>query len=149
MCKVFCIVLLLFCLRRSYKSVQQRCQDWTTLQTCVIHRKSVESGMSCQSTPTSRSAKTQTLFSNCWNIYTLLQRPFFSGTIRVSWYQKGKSIWILLKQDNSQWQLHQLGRMQICISLQADNHASTPTLIFYRPDALPAAQSIASKHWMQ
>jgi len=54
----------------------------------------------------------------------------FTGTIRVSRYQKGKSMWILLKQDNSQWQLHQLGRMQICISLQADNSASTPTLIF-------------------
>ena len=54
----------------------------------------------------------------------------FTGTIRVSRYQKGKSMWILLKQDNSQWQLHQLGRMQICISLQADNRASTPTLIF-------------------
>ena len=37
----------------------------------------------------------------------------------------------------------------ICKSapLQTDNHASTPPLIFYRPDALPAAQSTASKHW--
>ena len=29
--------------------------------------------------------------------------------------------------------------MQICTSLQTDNHASTPPLNFYRPDALPAA----------
>jgi len=40
--------------------------------------------------------------------------------------------------------------MQVCISLQTDNHASTPPLkFFYRPDALPAAQPTASKHWRQ
>jgi len=48
------------------------------------------------------------------------------------------------------WQWHQLDHMQIiCTSLQTDNHASTSPLIFYRPDALPATQSTASKHWMQ
>jgi len=30
--------------------------------------------------------------------------------------------------------------MQVCTLLQTDNHASTPALSFYRPDALPAAQ---------
>jgi len=30
--------------------------------------------------------------------------------------------------------------------LTPDNHASTATLSFYRPDALPAAQPTASKH---
>jgi len=50
---------------------------------------------------------------------------------------------------DSEWQWHQLGHMQICTSLQANNHASTPptTQVFYRPDALPAAQPTASKHW--
>ena len=47
---------------------------------------------------------------------------------------------------DSEWQWRQLGRMQVCTSLQTDNHASTPPLIFYRPDALPAAQPTASKH---
>jgi len=37
--------------------------------------------------------------------------------------------------------------MQVCTSLQTDNHASTPPLSFYRPDALPAAQPTVSKHW--
>ena len=38
--------------------------------------------------------------------------------------------------------------MQACTSLQTDNHASTPPLsFFYRPDALPAAQPTASKHY--
>jgi len=54
--------------------------------------------------------------------------------------RKVKLIWILLK--------HPLGHMQVCTSLQSDNHASTPPLSFYRPDALPVAQPTASKHWM-
>ena len=37
--------------------------------------------------------------------------------------------------------------MQVCTSLQTDNHASTPPLKFSQPDALPAAQPTASKHW--
>jgi len=37
--------------------------------------------------------------------------------------------------------------MQVCTSLQTDNHASNPPLgFFYRPDVLPAAQPTASKH---
>jgi len=35
--------------------------------------------------------------------------------------------------------------MQVCTSLQTDNHAGTPTLSFYRPDALPAAQPSRGK----
>ena len=46
---------------------------------------------------------------------------------------------------DSEWQWHQLGRMQVCTSLQTDNHASTPLLSFFRPDALPVAQPTASK----
>jgi len=48
---------------------------------------------------------------------------------------------------NSEWQWHQLDRMQVCTSLQTDNYASTPPLSFYRPYALPAAQPTALKHW--
>jgi len=35
----------------------------------------------------------------------------------------------------------------VCISLHTDNHASTSSLGFYRPDALRAAQPTASKRW--
>ena len=49
----------------------------------------------------------------------------------------------------SEWQWHQQGHMQVCTSLQRDNHATTPPLSFYRPDALPAAQPTASMHWRQ
>jgi len=41
----------------------------------------------------------------------------------VSRYQKGKTNLDLLKQE-SEWQWHQLGCMQVCILLQTENHAS-------------------------
>jgi len=69
-----------------------------------------------------------------------------SGTTQVSWYQKGKTNLDFTEARDSEWQWHQLGRMHVCISLQTDNHASTPPLSFYRPDALPATQPTASKH---
>jgi len=69
-----------------------------------------------------------------------------SGTIRVGRYQKGKTNLDFTEARDSEWQWHQLGYMQVCTSLQADNHASTPPLSFYRPDALPAAQPTVSKH---
>ena len=71
-----------------------------------------------------------------------------SGTTRVSRYQKGKT-----KNQSgftgardSEWQWHLLGYMQVRISSQT----TTPTShhsVFYRPDALPAAQPTVSKHW--
>jgi len=66
----------------------------------------------------------------------------------VSQYQKGKTNLDFIGARDSEWQWHQLGHMQICTSLQANNHASTPptTQVSYRPDALPAAQPTASKH---
>ena len=70
-----------------------------------------------------------------------------SGTTRVSRYKKGKTNLDFTKARDSEWQWHQLGHMQVCTSLQTDKHASTTPLSFYRPDALPAAQPTASKHW--
>jgi len=54
----------------------------------------------------------------------------FSGTTHVSRYQKGKTNLDFTEARDSEWQWHQLGHMQVCTSLQADNHASTPTLSF-------------------
>ena len=70
----------------------------------------------------------------------------FSRTTQVSRYQKGNTNLDFCEARDSEWQWHQLGHMQVCTSLQTDNHASTPLLSFYRPDALPAAQPTASKH---
>jgi len=43
----------------------------------------------------------------------------------VSQYQKGKTNLDFTEARDSEGQWHQLGRMQICTSLQTDNHAST------------------------
>jgi len=68
-------------------------------------------------------------------------------TTRVSRYQKGKTSLGFTEARDSEWQWHQLGHMQVCTLLQTDNHTSTPPLkVFYRLDALPAAQPTASKH---
>jgi len=55
---------------------------------------------------------------------------FMSGTTRVSRYQKGKTTVDFTGARDSEWQWHQLGHMQVCISLQTDNYASTPPLSF-------------------
>ena len=60
---------------------------------------------------------------------------------------EGKTKLDLNEAKDSEWQWHQLGHMQVCTLLQTDNHTSTLTThVFYRPDALPAAQPTASKH---
>jgi len=48
----------------------------------------------------------------------------------VSRYQKGKTNLNFTEARDSEWQWHQLGRMQVCTALQADNHTSTPPLSF-------------------
>jgi len=49
----------------------------------------------------------------------------------VSRYQKGNINLDFCEARDSEWQWHQLGRMQVCTSLQTDNHASTPLLSFF------------------
>ena len=46
----------------------------------------------------------------------------------MSRYQKGKTNLDFTEARDSEWQWHQLGHMQVCISLQTDNHASTTPL---------------------
>jgi len=67
------------------------------------------------------------------HIHTHTFNGLFSRTIWVSQHQKGKPVWILMKQEMMGWQWHQLDHMQIiCFMLQTDNHASTPSLNFLR-----------------
>jgi len=49
----------------------------------------------------------------------------------VSWYQKGKINLDFSEAKDSEWQWHQLGHMQVCTSLQTDNHGSTTPLLFF------------------
>jgi len=70
-----------------------------------------------------------------------------SGITQVSRYQKGKTNldfteareWVAMVSVGPYASLH--------LITQTDNHTSTPTLSFYRPDAFPAAQPTVSKHW--
>ena len=61
--------------------------------------------------------------------YTYLT-ALFLGLPGSASNKKVKPIWILLKQE-TEWQWHQLGHMQVCNLLQTDNHASTPPLSFF------------------
>jgi len=78
------------------------------------------------------------------------KHPFngpFSGNTQVSRYQKGKPIWILLKQEivsgnGISWAISKSAPCSRQITMPAPHHS-----VFYRPDALPATQPTASKHW--
>ena len=61
----------------------------------------------------------------------------FSGSTRVSRYQKGKTNLDFTEARDSEWQWHQLGHMQVCTSLQTDNHASTSFLQAGCPSCRP------------
>jgi len=78
---------------------------------------------------TRRTLSTQSCNADVVCRHTPVERPFVQDYLGNL-----VPIWILL------------GHMQVCTSLQTYNHANTPPLSFYRPDALPAAQPMASKH---
>jgi len=61
--------------------------------------------------------------------------------VDVCRYEKGKTDLYFTEARGSEWQWHQLGHMQVCTSLQTDNHASTPPLSFLQagcPSCHPA-----------
>ena len=73
-----------------------------------------------------------------------------SGTTQVSRYQKGKTNLDFTEARDSEWQWHQLDHMQVCTSLQTDNHASTSPLSFFtgRMPFLPPNQQRQSTEGM-
>jgi len=64
----------------------------------------------------------------------------FSGTTQVSRYQKRKTNLDFTEVRDSEWQWHQLGHMQVCTSLQTDNHASTPPLKYFLQAGCPSCR---------
>jgi len=79
------------------------------------------------------------------DLYTQTRTHPFNGplsrTTRVSRYQKGKTNLDFTEARDSEWRWHQLGRMQVCTSLQTDNQAGTPPLSFLQtgcPSCRPA-----------
>ena len=76
-----------------------------------------------------RQAVSQQVFIETTHTHT---HPFngpLSGTTRVSQYQKGKTNLDFSEARDSEWQWHRLNHMQVCTSLQTDNHANTSLLI--------------------
>jgi len=82
--------------------------------------------------------------------YYIRLTAFFPRQPGLSRHQKAEPFWSnqsgFTEARDSEWQWHQLGYMPICTLPQTDNHASTPPLSFYRLDALPAAEPLASTH---
>ena len=85
-----------------------------------------------------------------WNIHKLTHTrltalcPGLTG-----WAGKEKPIWILLKQETLSgsgisWAICKSAPRSRQITMPAPHHS-----VFYRPDALPADQPTASKHWRQ
>jgi len=48
----------------------------------------------------------------------------------VSRYQEGKTNLDITEARNTEWQWQKLGHMQVCTSLQTDNHTSTPPISY-------------------
>ena len=69
--------------------------------------------------------------SSVYCVHTHTFNGPLSGTTQVSRYQKDKSNLDFNEARDSERQWHQLGHMQVCTSLQTDNHASTPPLSFF------------------
>jgi len=70
-----------------------------------------------------------------------------SRATKVSRNHKGKPIWILLEQEivsgsGISWVVCKSAPRSRQITMPAPHHS-----VFYRPDALPAAQPTVSKHW--
>jgi len=66
----------------------------------------------------------------------------------VSRYQKGKTNLDFTEARDGEWQWHQLGHVQVCTSLQTDNHASTLPLSFLQagcPSCRPTSSVKALK----
>jgi len=58
----------------------------------------------------------------------------------VSRYQKGKTNLDFTEARDSEWQWHQLGDMQVCTSLQTDNHASTARPLSFLQAGCPSCR---------
>ena len=102
----------------------------------------------------SGSSQWQFIGTRCWLVSTLIHThtrltALFLGIPRWAGTRKVKPIWILLKQETVSgsgisW--------AVCKSAPRSRQTTMPAphrSVFYRPDAFPAAQPTASKHWRQ
>ena len=80
-------------------------------------------------------------------MYTVHCTALCPGLLRWASTRKVKPIWILLEQETVSgsgisWAICKSAPCSRQITMPAPHHS-----VFYRPDALPAAQPTASKHW--
>ena len=89
------------------------------------------------------SGQISTVYTHTRLTALFLGLPGWAGTRKV------KTNLDFTETRDSEWQWHQLG---ICKSASRSRQITTPAphhSVFYRPDALAAAQPTASKHWRQ
>ena len=90
------------------------------------------------------------LASDCFLIYTHTHTHLMALCLGLPGWactRKVKPIWILLKQEtvsgsDISWAICKSALRSRQIAMPAPHHS-----VFYRPDALPAAQPTVSKHW--
>ena len=81
--------------------------------------------------PSESKSKHSTFVSSTFN--TTHNQTEILPIHRTTWmgrYHKGKTNLDFTEATDSECQWHQLGHMQVCTSLQTNNHASTPPLSF-------------------
>ena len=100
----------------------------------------------------------QKITENNWNFWTvnlimrakklLTSRQIFGTPYRLVPSQKSTDF---TETRDSEWQWHQLGHMQVCTSLQTDNHANAPPLCFLQARCPSCRQTNSVKalkvHW--
>jgi len=141
-----CVIFIL------HQKIQKmaKCTFWYQFTRVVLDKvqRAVKNGHVLYTTTTTITTTTITTTTNTTSLRLsgfCLGQPGWAGTRKVKpwrWNQSG-----FTGARDSEWQWHQLHHMQICTLPQTDNHASIPSLSFYRPDALSAAQPTVSKHW--
>ena len=94
----------------------------------------------------SRAARSNKNTNSCLK-HTHPFNGLFSGTTRRASTRKVKPIWILLKQETVSgsgisWAIRKSAPCSRQVTMPATHHS-----VSYRPDALPATQPTASKHW--
>ena len=139
------------------------CQVWAVCRTSQMMTKSRATLRVRMRRARETRAKTTTeTLEDCWRTSSSDALPLVSNQLthththpingslsRTTWvsrYQKGKTSLDFTEARDSEWHWHQLGHMQVCTSLQTDNHASIPPLSFLQAGCLPAAQPTVSKH---
>ena len=126
-CRQLVLCCFLYCVSSSRSSVPRGCSassHWKSMMSCLVYTDLL--------TILVTEIRENLDILQCHFVINY-RDPFnglFSGTTRVSRYQKGKANLDFTEARDGEWQWHQLGHMQVCTSLQTDNHTSTPPLSF-------------------